>query len=76
LQSIGFINTDVAVPGLNRDFAHSRTLLIPHKKLLLLFDEFVEPIYKQISQLNRYNQKLKEARDILLPRLMSGEIAV
>ena len=29
LLHIQFINTDVAVPGLNREFAHSRELLIP-----------------------------------------------
>jgi type I restriction enzyme S subunit len=76
LQNIGFINTDVAVPGLNRDFAHSRNLLMPDKKLLVLFDDFVNPVYKQISKLNKYDQKLQQARDILIPRLMNGEIAV
>ena len=36
----------------------------------------VEPIYKQIYNLGKQNQLLKEARDILLPRLMTGMIDV
>ena len=71
-----FINTDVAVPGLNRDFAHSRLLLIPNAKILQLFDEVASPIHEQIVRLERYNRALGRARDILLPRLMNGEIPV
>lgn len=71
-----FISTDVAVPGLNRDFAHSREILLPETKLLNLFEEWGTPIHKQISKLQRYNAVLGHARDLLLPRLMNGEIAV
>ena len=31
LQNVTFISTDVAVPGLNRDFAHSRLILTRHR---------------------------------------------
>ena len=41
-----------------------------------LLNEYVEPIFTQITNLKLQNQKLKAARDLLLPRLMSGEIAV
>ena len=71
-----FINTDVAVPGLNRDFAHSRTLLIPDDKILALFEQDVTIIHDQIDQLAKYNKLLTQARDLLLPRLMNGEVAV
>jgi len=70
-----FINTDVAVPGLNRDFAHSRLLLMPNAKILRLFEEVASPIHEQIVRLERYNRVLSWARDIFLPRLMNGEIA-
>jgi type I restriction enzyme S subunit len=40
------------------------------------FNKVVEPIYKQIYNLGNQNQRLKEARDILLPRLMTGVINV
>jgi type I restriction enzyme S subunit len=71
-----FINTDVAVPGLNRDFAHSRKLLIPEDKILAVFEQDVAVIYNQIDQLTKYNEVLTQARDLLLPRLMNGEVVV
>lgn len=76
LLNTNFINTDVAVPGLNRDFAHSRNILIPPKNLFDMFNDFVIPIHQQISKFNQYNNNLEQARDLLLPRLMNGEIAV
>jgi len=36
----------------------------------------VEQVLSQIHNLRLQNQKLKAARDLLLPRLMSGEITV
>ena len=71
-----FINTDAAVPGLNRDLAHSRTLLIPDDKILALFEQDVAVIHDQIDQLTKYNEALTQARDLLLPRLMNGAVAV
>jgi type I restriction enzyme S subunit len=71
-----FINTDVAVPGLNRDFAHSCEIFLPDATILGLFEESVTPIHNQISKLRKYNKTLERARDLLLPRLMSGEIAI
>jgi len=75
LKHMHFINTDVAVPGLNRDMAYSRPLLLPSKTVQQHFLEVVNPVYEQIIKLNQQNQKLRAARDLLLPRLMSGEIA-
>jgi len=48
----------------------------PTYQLISLFDEVVEPILKQIITLNLQNQQLSSARDLLLPRLMNGEIEV
>ena len=76
LQDMHFISTDVAVPGLNRGLAYSRQLLVPSKNVLREFLEFVSPVYEQMERLEEMNQKLRTARDLLLPRLMSGEIAV
>jgi len=76
LKNMHFISTDVAVPGLNRDFAYSRPLLHPPVTLLRSFHETVEPIHAQLDKLEETNQKLRAARDLLLSRLMSGELAV
>jgi len=74
LKHMHFINTDVAVPGLNRDFAYSRPLLRPAATLLRTFLDTVTPIHVQLDKLDEMNKKLHAARDLLLPRLMSGEL--
>jgi len=76
LLNASFISTDVAVPGLNRDYAHSRQILMPSPFVHSLFEETVMPLHRQIEALERHNASLAKARDLLLPRLMNGEIAV
>ena len=49
-------------------------VIVPNKVYMEKFDIKVEPILKQILNLSKQNQNLKEARDILLPRLMTGVI--
>lgn len=75
LKHMHFMSTDVAVPGLNRDLAYSRLLLLPSKSILRQFLETVAPLHEQINKLEEMDTRLKAARDLLLPRLMSGEIA-
>lgn len=48
----------------------------PPENILSEFEEKVEPIFKLINTLTKRNRKLAKARDLLLPRLMSGEIKV
>ncbi|KAB0239475.1 restriction endonuclease subunit S [Microcystis aeruginosa EAWAG127a] len=69
-------NAGAAVPTLNRNDIHKIKVLCPSCTLKSLFLAFANPIYTQIHFLDRYNQKLKQARDILLPKLMNGEIEV
>lgn len=76
LKNIQFINTDVAVPGLNRDMAYSREILVPDDKNYERFLLEVIPIQEQVNKLQDYNNKLAQARDLLLPKLMSGELTV
>jgi len=40
------------------------------------FDDAVQPMFSTLFNLTQQKQKLRAARDLLLPRLMSGEIAV
>lgn len=76
LQRQNFINNDAAVPGLNRNSAYLKTLVLPAKELLDLFDSQIRTIFELIKNLRIQNQLLKEARDLLLPRLMSGVVDV
>lgn len=51
-------------------------IVVPHSKVRKLFHERVGDSFRQIAVLKRQSQILEQARDILLPKLMSGEIAV
>ena len=67
--------------GAARDFFRAEFLkemkvMIPSDVIILNFNKIIEPIYSQISTLHCENRLLKESRDILLPRLMSGVIDV
>jgi type I restriction enzyme, S subunit len=76
LQQVNFTSTDAAVPGLNRNLAYSRPLLVAEERIIRNFLEIVGPMHEQIAKLNEINDRLMITRDLLLPRLMSGEIAV
>lgn len=76
LRDTPFISTDVAVPGLNRNYAYSRSLQLPPSSLVDKFLDVVDPIHHQIETLTTQNKRLTAARDLLLPRLMSGDLAV
>jgi type I restriction enzyme S subunit len=51
-------------------------VVMPEASLLREFEEQASEIHKQVRTLHMMNQKLGQARDLLLPRLMNGEIAV
>jgi type I restriction enzyme S subunit len=50
--------------------------LLATDNIILSFNQITNPIFEQLVSLNYQNQKLKEARDILLPRLMNRTIEV
>ncbi len=52
------------------------SLNVPSQRIVRLFDETICPMFEQVENLTIQNQKLRTARDLLLPKLMSGEIAV
>ena len=49
---------------------------LPPSGLLSSFDGVIQPIVEQLKCISFANQKLRTARDLLLPRLMSGELTV
>lgn len=57
-------------------FLKFQKVKIPPKELLELFDKKTSTVHSQIYNLASQNQRLREARDILLPRLMTGVIDV
>ncbi|WP_407282328.1 restriction endonuclease subunit S [Methanolobus sp. WCC1] len=51
-------------------------IIVPEKMIAKEFYDFSYQILQQIRTLKKQQFKLKEARDLLLPKLMSGEISV
>lgn len=49
---------------------------LPPNGLLRTFNELVEPMLNQLKTLAFANRRLAKARDLLLPKLMNGEVAV
>jgi len=62
--------------SLNQDVLGRIQVLAPPRRLLQNFDDFSSDILAQIGHLQRQSQKATAARDLLLPRLMGGEITV
>ncbi|PKN12456.1 MAG: hypothetical protein CVU69_08115 [Deltaproteobacteria bacterium HGW-Deltaproteobacteria-4] len=69
-------NGGVSVPTLDRKVVHKIEVVVPNNKIQALFGDYVMPMLTQLRNLGIYNDKLRAARDLLMPKLMSGEITV
>lgn len=69
-QSTGIINFKFTF------FLENEQILVPNDTIQELFKNITVPIFDEISLLGYKNQALKQTRDLLLPRLISGEIDV
>ncbi|WP_412559212.1 restriction endonuclease subunit S [Thalassospira sp. MIT1370] len=76
LQTQNFLNNDAAVPGLNRNQAYALPFLKPSDELLEKFTLHCKPLYDLVRKLRRKSENLRAQRDLLLPKLISGEITV
>lgn len=49
-------------------------IVLPNEEVLSYFEEKISSIFSMISQNQRENQNLAKIRDLLLPKLLSGEV--
>ncbi|NOU20895.1 MAG: restriction endonuclease subunit S [Methyloglobulus sp.] len=70
------MNSDSAVPGLNRNLAHGMQLTIPPMQLIKDFNQRIKPFFNKLSINQSHIYTLETLRDTLLPKLMSGEVRV
>jgi type I restriction enzyme S subunit len=76
---VGYLENDArgaAYPAVVAADFERADILVPRASLVGAFNEQAEPLLSQANVLRLQNQKLRAARDLLLPRLMSGEIVV
>lgn len=64
------------MPNLNSTVLRSVPILVGTRRLQDLYAEHVEPFTEMIELLDDENKKLRAARDLLLPRLMTGQITI
>ena len=69
-------NAGAAVPTLNRNDIHGLDALIPPRYLQRKFQDVAGAMLKQARTLGLRIENLRRTRDLLLPRLLSGQIDV
>ena len=78
LQTVDFasLNNGGAIPTLNRNVLSNIEVIEPTDELQEMFAKIAEAQYRKTRNLEKQNNQLKMARDVLLPKLMSGEVEV
>jgi type I restriction enzyme S subunit len=69
-------NSGAAVPTLNRNDIHGLPTVLPDRGTLNTFNESVLPLFMLKRNLEEQNTNLSTTRDLLLPKLISGEVSV
>ena len=70
------MNIGAAVPSMTTKILDAMDVVIPDKETLEKFDKYAKVYFNKIKTLQGQNEQLKTARDLLLPKLMSGEVEV
>ncbi len=71
----GYVSGSALPRIILKDFKKMK-LLIPDFGLMSEFETHIAPFYQSINMANRKIERLEEARDKLLPRLISGKLSV
>jgi type I restriction enzyme S subunit len=69
-------NSGAAVPTLNRNDIHGISVVIPPIELQRRFQQVAGDMHAQCRKLALVVDNLRRTRDLLLPRLLSGQIAL
>lgn len=62
--------------ALTKDTISNFLILLPPRDLVLKYGELAGPLHSQRETLNRQIQNLRRTRDLLLPRLLSGQVDI
>lgn len=76
LRRAEFLNTHAAVPGLSRDIAYALPFLRPAAKAMEDFDRISGELGATVERLRQGAEWLVAIRDLLLPKLVTGQIDV
>ncbi len=78
LQTLGLkdMNTDAAVPGLNRENVYRLKVAVPGRDVTGSFNDIVASVRARIAHNKNQVECLEGLRDLLLPRLISGQLRI
>ena len=78
LQTLGLdrMNTDAAVPGLNRNNVYRLPVAWSPDGLRQAFDRVAKPLRDRLFAHKQESKTLEDIREALLPKLLSGELRV
>ena len=62
--------------SVTKDDVHGIKFLLPSSDIIEKFETFANPISQELEILTAKNANLRQTRDLLLPRLVSGEVEV
>ena len=68
------LNTDAAVPGLNRNNAYRQPVVIPPPEVLWAWGNLAAALRARMDTSQAHVVTLRQLRDTLLPRLISGKL--
>jgi len=74
----GLVNLSqgAAQNNISQEIIKNYSMTMPEEELMIKFVEYVQPVFDHIRNLQLQIVRLKQARDLLLHRLMNGEIKV
>lgn len=75
-MGISDVVTGVAQPKISQARLSAKKIIIPNNNIVELFNVNTKAFFDKILVLERQNKRIIEARDRLLPKLMSGEVEV
>jgi type I restriction enzyme S subunit len=79
LQQVDYLKTNTGGATFDTivvDTFRRMEVVSPSQAIASQFSELIDPVFEQVNTLQRQIQNLRRTRDLLLPRLLSGQIDV
>lgn len=71
-----YASTGATMGNLSKGKFEQVKILSPNEDLVTSYSKLIKPMFKEIKTLMLKNQTLKQTRDLLLPRLLSGKLDI
>lgn len=75
-MDIASLGADSAVPGVNRNSIYAKSWVYPGENILRGYWRHIQPSVQKCQSQTRQTQTLRQLRDTLLPKLISGKLRI